>query len=460
MIAVSSKGQSFRALAVYLATGRTGQEHDRVEWSSGRNLPTNDPEVAAKLMRATAKQNHRIQKPVYHLTLSFDPNDPVDRARMEQIADRVLMRLGLTDHQTVIVSHRDKDHPHMHIMINRVHPETSRVWDMSHDYRKIQEILRATEREFGLREVPGRLAQVPDRDAPDRPDFTQGELRQRQRGESVFIERVRAHAQEFREATSWDGLEARLVRHGLSIVRKGQGIVITDGTYEAKASRIARDLSFCGLERRYGVPYDHRHSSVAITPMGIANRDIRRFEYVRELTAQQYDAELAVIDAQNRLDRAHTSAQRHARATEAFSMSLATIYHDPNAARIAFDQLVTARGPRVAIQTLRDHPDKLGPLQTTTQRRLGGLLTSSHDRTARHNAPYAAEAASALLATECLRPYEVADTTRAAARAAHRATQARAALSGLPELTTLERTVAHHAKMLLPSEIRYLHKFA
>jgi hypothetical protein len=457
MIAVSSRGTSFRALARYLEAGRSGEDPDRMAWISSRNLPTADPELAARIMRATAEQSQRIQKPVYHLAISFDPTDCVDRVMMEHIADRVLTTLKLQDHQVVIVAHQDREHPHMHLMVNRVHPVTGLSWDGSHDFRRIQEILRATEREFDLREVPGRLAKVPDRDIPDRPDFTPGERRQCQRGEPVFIERVRAHAQEFREATSWDGLEARLARHGLSIVRKGQGIVITDGTYEAKASRIARDLSLRGLERRYGVLYDVRHSSATLTPIGIATRDLRRFEYVRDLTAQQYDAELAVIDAQNRADCAHTSAKRHARAADAFAASLATVYRNPHAARAAFDQLVTARGPRVAIQTLRGHPDKLGTLQTTTQRRLGGLLTSLHDGAARHHATHAAETASALLGTERPRAHEAADAGRAAAHAVRRAAQARAALSGLPDLTTLGRAMAHHTTTLLPAELRHLH---
>lgn len=75
MIAVSSKGQSFRALASYLAAGRTGEERDRVDWSSARNLPTDDPELAGVFMRATAAQNVRVERPVYHLVLSFDPHD-------------------------------------------------------------------------------------------------------------------------------------------------------------------------------------------------------------------------------------------------------------------------------------------------------------------------------------------------------------------------------------------------
>lgn len=237
MIAVSSKGKSFRALAVYLATGRSGQEHDRVAWSTGWNLPTDNPELAARIMRATAEQSQRVQKPVYHLAISFDPTDQVDCAIMERIADRVMTRLGLQDHQAVIVAHQDRDHPHLHLLVNRVHPTTGTAWDLSHDFRRIQEVLRETEREFGLREVPGRLVPVPDRVIPNRAELTQGEFRQQQRGEALFLDRVRTHVQDFREATSWDGLDLRLARHGLRIERKGQGLVVTDGVHREGLAR-------------------------------------------------------------------------------------------------------------------------------------------------------------------------------------------------------------------------------
>lgn len=160
MIAVSSSGKSFRALAAYLATGRSGEEQERVAWTASRNLPTSDPELAATFMRATAAQSDRIEKPVYHVVLSFDPNDGVDRTAMEQVASRVLDRLGLAEHQAVIVAHRDRAHSHVHLLINRVHPETGKAWERWKDQPVIQQVLREEERELGLREVPGRLASL------------------------------------------------------------------------------------------------------------------------------------------------------------------------------------------------------------------------------------------------------------------------------------------------------------
>lgn len=157
MIAVSSKSRSFESLGKYLVNAKDGDEQDRVAWSASRNLPTDDPELAARIMRATASQNVRVGQPVYHLTISFDPGDAVDRAAMERIADRVITTLGLQEHQVLIVAHADREHPHMHLLINRVHPETAKVWSQWQDYDAIQRVLRGEEKALGLREVPGTL---------------------------------------------------------------------------------------------------------------------------------------------------------------------------------------------------------------------------------------------------------------------------------------------------------------
>jgi hypothetical protein len=157
MIGMSSSAKSFGALAHYLANGRSGNEPERVAWSASRNLPTSEPELAGKIMRATASQNVRVAQPGYHVALSFDPGDAVDRATMERVADRTIAALGLTGHQALIVCHRDRDHPHMHLLINRVHPETGLVWNRWQDRAVIQKVLREEEIALGLRVTPGCL---------------------------------------------------------------------------------------------------------------------------------------------------------------------------------------------------------------------------------------------------------------------------------------------------------------
>lgn len=94
MIARVTKGHGFADLARNLEIGRNDANHsDRVVWTDARNLPTDDPHTASLLMRATAAQSARTEKPVYHIALSFNPEDAVDRATMVQV-DRLMNDLG------------------------------------------------------------------------------------------------------------------------------------------------------------------------------------------------------------------------------------------------------------------------------------------------------------------------------------------------------------------------------
>jgi hypothetical protein len=127
----------------------------------------------------------------HSVTISFDPRDQVTREQMEQVAVRVLDELGLADHQAILVAHNDRPHAHVHIMVNRVHPDTKLAWERWQDRRTIERVLREQERALGLREVAGRLYQLDGQRAPERAFLTNGERRQAERsGELAFAERV------------------------------------------------------------------------------------------------------------------------------------------------------------------------------------------------------------------------------------------------------------------------------
>ena len=276
MIASVSSGRRFAALARYLAFTRDG-EPTRAVWIVGRNLPDDDPLLAAKVMQANAAANARVHDPVYHVALAFDPGDPVTRGDMERAADRVLRDVGLAEYQALVIAHDDRAHPHVHLMVNRVHPETGRAWDRAHDYRRLEVSLRALERELGLRVVPGRHAPVPELGVrvPARDDArlhsshnealalasadprTRGERqRERRTDEVALIARVAALRNVLDASASWDELSQQLNAVGLRLERRGQGLVITDGHTAVKASRVARACAMSRLEARFGVRYD------------------------------------------------------------------------------------------------------------------------------------------------------------------------------------------------------------
>lgn len=221
MIAKVIRGRGFGGLARYLAAGRTGQEAGRVAWAEARNLPSAHPRDAALFMRATAAEAPQVQRPVYHLSLAWDPNDRVNRTQIVAVAERVLRELGLDEHQALFVAHRDTAHPHVHLMVNRVHPETGRAWAGRHDYRALEEILR----------------------------------RWSASSTSVRCLGTTGDSRDFAEAASWSDLEARLARHGLRVEARGRGMVVTDGRESLKCSVVAREASRTHLEMRFGERY-------------------------------------------------------------------------------------------------------------------------------------------------------------------------------------------------------------
>jgi len=74
---------------------------------------------------------------------------------MRQIALEYLARMGTCDHQFLIVRHHDREHPHCHIVFNRVSNSGKTISDSNERFRS-QHICRdITERE-GLYIAPGK----------------------------------------------------------------------------------------------------------------------------------------------------------------------------------------------------------------------------------------------------------------------------------------------------------------
>lgn len=254
MIAQVELGTGFKGEVEYLMCGHLDSlDPDRVAWTETRNLPTDDPRAAARIMAATARDSMSRQAPVYHVSVSFDYGDPDDRRTMRRVADRLLRDLRLQGHQVVIVAHRDRAHAHLHLVVNRVHPEELKVWSTWKDYWRIERSLRAQEVELGMRVVPGWVFPVFD---------AQGKRlwpARLVRGDREFLDRVRLEAgPHLAGARSWAELERALAEHGLTVKMKGRGMVVTDGRHEVKASEIDRAFSRARLEARMGIHGEYR----------------------------------------------------------------------------------------------------------------------------------------------------------------------------------------------------------
>ena len=252
MIGKAVKGQSFRGLARYLT-----RDAARVAWTGGFNIIMEDPIEVAREMEDVAALKDRCKTPVYHLPLSWHPDDHPTQAQMEFACQRVLARLGLQEHQAWLVAHNDKPHAHVHIMVNRVHPDAERkVWDgWRHGrpgaFRAIESELRLLEQEMGWTVTPGHLAPTPGHDPPDR--WRTGSRYRMRFGAEITVRMGPA----LQNARSWKELQAVLASSGMHVEARPRGMVITDGSRYIGASRI-RGLKGGrpDLEERFGQTLD------------------------------------------------------------------------------------------------------------------------------------------------------------------------------------------------------------
>lgn len=244
MIAKVIKGKDFSGLARYLMEGGRGEVLDM------RNLASSEPEEAAGEMQVAASISRRTQKPVMHITVSYDPADgKPSNAQMSDDAGEVLRRLGLERNEAMVIRHRDREHHHMHIVANRVGPDAKAVSD-SNSYARAEAALRDIETRRGLNVTPGRHA----------PSPLSGERMEGPRGSiDPWQHRVpESVKQSLLTSQNWEDLHKRLKRDGwrLEPVKQGNrpagAILIGPDGQRIAAGRVDRNATLARLRARLG----------------------------------------------------------------------------------------------------------------------------------------------------------------------------------------------------------------
>ena len=159
---VTKKGTSFKGAAAYYFHDKQAQTNDRVEFTHTVNLATDNPDMAAKIMAYTAMHQSEIKQaaggvakgrkltqPVYAYSLAWHPSQEPTREQMIASGRDTLKVLGLDGHEAVMAAHNDEAHKHLHIVVNRVHPETGVAAKLSNDRLKLSKWAESYEREQG-----------------------------------------------------------------------------------------------------------------------------------------------------------------------------------------------------------------------------------------------------------------------------------------------------------------------
>jgi hypothetical protein len=118
-------------------------------------------------------QRPNLQKFFYHTSINFPETENLSNERMKQIGREYLEMNGFNQHQYIMFRHRDADHPHLHILVNRIGYDGSVVSD-SNDYARSERVIRELEKKHGLTPT------IPSKQAKER-SITPGEYQMMKR---------------------------------------------------------------------------------------------------------------------------------------------------------------------------------------------------------------------------------------------------------------------------------------
>lgn len=249
----SASNKGFRQLARYI---RGRSDKPRATWFLAANLPgvtgPRDLELACRLVEAVHAQNTRAgSNRTYHMVISLHPEDrSLNGNELRRVVENLVETLGFSRHQYIAARHNDKDHEHVHVAINKIHPETFRIHSPAWDHQKLFTAGRVLERELGLTPLQSRVhdrEKVPQRAADHEAHH----------GVESFARWARKRlgpALQDRELRSWDELHEVCARLGVVLRPHGNGLVFEDVEQgmRVKASFVDRQLSKPRLCQRFG----------------------------------------------------------------------------------------------------------------------------------------------------------------------------------------------------------------
>lgn len=156
-------GTSFAGAGRYYLHDRNAHTDERVAFTYTDNLLTNDAEKALKVMAWTALHQadlkrsagvkatgRKLEAPVHTFAFSWAKNETPDRDHMINVAREAMAVLGLSEHEALYVGHDDTEHRHIHVIVNRVHPDHGKAATLSKSRLALSKWAESYEQEHGI----------------------------------------------------------------------------------------------------------------------------------------------------------------------------------------------------------------------------------------------------------------------------------------------------------------------
>ena len=241
MIGDLKKRESFARVVNYVNNPKKARLID------SRDVRLDNNATIARSMQGQAddKPGRKLKNPVYHISLDFAHEDAprLTDDLMVEIAREYMRHMDITNTQYIVCRHTDREHPHLHIVANRVDNDGNAI-SASNDRVRNVKICKALTREYGLHFSKGKMNVKRDR------------LRGKDKVKYQIYDAIKAALP---RCNSWSDLCDKLAKQGIGVNFKYNrnegkilGVSFTKNEISFSGSRIDRSMSFYKLDKLFG----------------------------------------------------------------------------------------------------------------------------------------------------------------------------------------------------------------
>ena len=233
-----TKGKSFAGVLRYVFS-----KGEKSEFLESKGVMLGSIHTMAACLDVQASMNPKLNgNKVCHISLNFsaEDKDRLTNEMMLQIAHEYMQRMGFRGTQYVIVRHHDREHPHIHIVINRVNNEGKTISDRN-DRKRGKEVCLYLTKKYGLHIAAGKDHVKRDR------------LRG---GDKTKYEIYDAVCAVLPKCKNWAELQKALSQYGVEVefkYRSGtlnvQGVKFIKNGIAFSGSKVDRSFSYSKLSR-------------------------------------------------------------------------------------------------------------------------------------------------------------------------------------------------------------------
>jgi hypothetical protein len=236
MIAKIVKGKGFKGVINYVL-----DKAKQTELLVAEGIRYKNRESIIRSFVAQAGMNPKVSKTVGHISLDFSAQDKdkLTNAKMVQIAKEYIAKMGIDNMQYIIGRHYDKEHPHIHIVFNRIDNNGKTISDKNDRYRS-EKICKELTEKHGLYFAQGKEnVKIHRLKEPDKTKYEICDALQ-----SAVV-----------RSKNWNDLMKELKKSGITTdfkyngnTTEVQGIKFGKNGYEFSGSKIDRQFSYSKID--------------------------------------------------------------------------------------------------------------------------------------------------------------------------------------------------------------------